>query len=617
MDSSKKNKYPIWYYSLLIIIPIVIVLSIEIILRIVNYGNDYSTFVKISDQFGEYLFFNPKLPQKYFGKTLVVPSVIPDGFKKNKPLNTFRLFALGGSTTAGFPYPPNGSFSRYLKRELEKRYPSIDFEVINLGVSAINSITLRDIIEDIFKQQPNLILIYAGHNEYYGALGPASVNGFFQNQKIISLFLYLKTTRVFQLVENLISSIAHLFNSDESESLTTLMAEMASDNSVEFDSPVYNSGLQQFEENLDYILSEANLHNIPTIIGTLTSNLMQQPLCSYAGCDSLKNKFNRIMSDTTINKVVKKSQLLEIKEKDYLRFRAPEEFNSIILTIAKKYNTPVAHINQLFENLSPENIVGYNLIIDHLHPNLEGNNLIANEFLKLINIRGLLNNKITNRRQLNIFSTLDEMVPLTKIDSSFTKFSLKYLTSYFPFKKNDPNNFSWDRVLLTDYADSLALQIVLKKIGWEDAHLLMADRCLDENRYDDYLKEINVLIEDKPFYIIPYLRAVKQLDDRKMYEYTYQILLKLYDRFPDLYTSKRLANMFYANKDFKKAYFFLNESLKFNMPDAEIFFKLSSIYFEFRDYKNAFYYIKKCLDLNPKYPNAENIYKILSQKILR
>jgi lysophospholipase L1-like esterase len=615
METSKKNKYPIWYYSILIIIPIVIILTIEILLRIINYGNDYSTFIKISDQFSEYLFFNPKLPQKYFGKSLAIPSVIPDGFKKNKPINTFRLFTIGGSTTAGFPYPPNGSFPRYLRRELERRYPSIDFEVINLGVSAINSITLRDIIGDILKQKPNLILIYAGHNEYYGALGPASVNRLFQNQKIISLFLYLKTTRIFQFVENLITSVTHLFNSNGSEVLTTLMAEMASDNSVDFGSSIYNAGLKQFEENLDYILTEASLHNIPTIIGTLTSNLMQQPLCSYAGCDSLKNEFIRIISDTTINKVVKKFQLLEIKEKDFLRFRAPEEINKIILKIAKKHNTPVAHLNKLFENLSPENIVGYNLIIDHLHPNLEGNSLIANEFLKLINIGSLLNDKITNRRQLNIFSTLDGMVPLTKIDSSFTEFSLEFLTSYFPFKNNDLNNFSWDGVLLADYADSLALQIVLKKIGWEDAHLLMADKCLNENRYDDYLKEINVLIEDKPFYILPYLRAIKQLDDRKMYDYSHQILLKLFDRFPDFYTSKRLANMFYDKKDFKKTYFFLNESLKFNTPDAEIYFKLSSIYFEFRDYKNALSYIKKCLDLNPKYPNAENIYKILSRKI--
>ncbi len=48
-----------------------------------------------------------------------------------------------------------------------------------MGISAINSITLRDIIDDVLEENPDLIIIYTGHNEYYGALGPASnISGF-------------------------------------------------------------------------------------------------------------------------------------------------------------------------------------------------------------------------------------------------------------------------------------------------------------------------------------------------------------------------------------------------------------------------------------------------------
>ncbi len=62
-------------------------------------------------------FLIPKFPIKYFGKSTNTPSVIPDGFKKIKEKNTFRIFALGGSTTAGFPHPPNGSFPKTIKNK--------------------------------------------------------------------------------------------------------------------------------------------------------------------------------------------------------------------------------------------------------------------------------------------------------------------------------------------------------------------------------------------------------------------------------------------------------------------------------------------------------------------
>jgi hypothetical protein len=104
----------------LFIIPVILLALLEFILYSGNYGNDYTTFVKISEKFQNYKFFNPALPQKYFGKSPITPSVIPDGFKEKKEAETFRIFALGGSTTAGFPHPPNGSFPRLLKKNASK-----------------------------------------------------------------------------------------------------------------------------------------------------------------------------------------------------------------------------------------------------------------------------------------------------------------------------------------------------------------------------------------------------------------------------------------------------------------------------------------------------------------
>ena len=127
MNNKKKKKNPFWFYLVLFALPLLLLGVLELSLRAVKYGTDYSTFVKISDQFPDYKFFNPAIPQKYFGNFPITPSVIADGFKEFKTSNTYRIFALGGSTTAGFPHPPNGSFPRLLKKLLQNHYPEHKF----------------------------------------------------------------------------------------------------------------------------------------------------------------------------------------------------------------------------------------------------------------------------------------------------------------------------------------------------------------------------------------------------------------------------------------------------------------------------------------------------------
>ncbi len=88
-----------------------------------DYGIDYTQFKAISNYYPDKLFLNPDLPYKYFYNIKTAPSVLPDGFDKVKKDNASRVFVLGGSTAAGWPYVPNASFSRHLKRRLELLYP--------------------------------------------------------------------------------------------------------------------------------------------------------------------------------------------------------------------------------------------------------------------------------------------------------------------------------------------------------------------------------------------------------------------------------------------------------------------------------------------------------------
>jgi len=248
-----KKVVPAWYYLVLIVIPVALVITLEIFLRVINYGIDFTTFKSISSYYPDKLFLNPDLPYKYFSDLKNIPTVLPDGFDKVKKENAFRVFVIGGSTTAGWPFVPNASFPRQLKRRLELVFPYNTIEVINCGVSAINSYTLRDIVPGILGQQPDLILIYAGHNEYYGALGPGSSVSLGNSPSFVNLYLWLKDFRITQLIENIITGLYGLFGSNDLESKfikkETLMTRMIGESSIILNSETYYNGIDQLKVN--------------------------------------------------------------------------------------------------------------------------------------------------------------------------------------------------------------------------------------------------------------------------------------------------------------------------------------------------------------------------------
>ena len=145
---------------------------------------------------------NSNIGKKYFPSGDFNPTTNGDEFDIQKKENTFRVFVLGGSSAEGFPFDPMGSFSRYIRRRLELVYPNTPVEVINLGMTAVNSYTVLDLLPGVLNQKPDLILIYAGHNEYYGALGVGSEQSFGSSRLLIKLMLNLNNFKITQLVRN-------------------------------------------------------------------------------------------------------------------------------------------------------------------------------------------------------------------------------------------------------------------------------------------------------------------------------------------------------------------------------------------------------------------------------
>jgi lysophospholipase L1-like esterase len=618
---SEVKKPPKWFYLVLILIPVLFFVLLELGLRIFNYGYDFTVFKVVTDYHAEKLFLNPEIPYKYFYGTRSVPSALPDGFDKDKKPNAFRIFVLGGSSTAGWPYVPNASFPRQLKRKLELLYPENNIEVINLGISAINSYTLRDFIPAVLEQKPDLILIYAGHNEYYGALGVGSTVSIGSSRELVNLYLWLYNFKTTQLLRDFISWVYGLFKDTEKAteaSNETLMSQMIGNSLITYDTDQFWAGIKQYEGNLRDIVEMIRDKNVPLILAKLTSNLREhKPFVSvktdkYPPAEEVFNKANEELNKGNIE--VAKRLFFLAKEYDALRFRAPQKINDVISELGNQYNIPVVDIDSVFRKHSPYELVGYNLTVDHLHPNIDGYGLIANTFYDEMKKRNLLpKGQRADLSEEKADSILKANFPFTALDSTLANFSIIVLTGQYPFVPKGTPNYKMLNYKMTSIVDTIAAQIFNKQILWETGHSKLAEYYLSKNDIEGFLKEMNVIIAERPYYDVPYRTVAAYLIDRGMIEKALPYLNKLHFIKPDFFTYKWLGQCYLKLNEHKKSLPYLQEAIRFSEADYQVWYNLAGAYYLDGKKDLALYAIEKSLQMNSKNPLAIEFYNQIKQ----
>ena len=50
-------------------------------------------------------------------------------------------------------------------------WPEREVEVVNLGITSIASFAVAQVVEDALALSPDLVVVYTGHNEFYGLYG--------------------------------------------------------------------------------------------------------------------------------------------------------------------------------------------------------------------------------------------------------------------------------------------------------------------------------------------------------------------------------------------------------------------------------------------------------------
>ena len=174
--------------------------GLELGLRLFGYGYSPHFFRRATLSGGETVWReNRWCTAPYFSPELVRrPQAVR--LPGRKAAGTYRVFVLGSSAAMG---DPDASFSlaRVLEHMLRAAYPAQRFEVVNAAVTAINSHLVRGIAADCAALEPDLFIVYEGHNEVIGPFGPAGVFApFLRNETAVRLAVWLKGLRVGQLL---------------------------------------------------------------------------------------------------------------------------------------------------------------------------------------------------------------------------------------------------------------------------------------------------------------------------------------------------------------------------------------------------------------------------------
>jgi lysophospholipase L1-like esterase len=311
------------------------------------------------------------------------------------------VLCLGESTTAGFPFPVMGSFPGILQRILEERDPKGAWEVINCGLTAISSSTVADLMDELLSTGPDALVVYLGHNEFYGAGGTGSIGAGL-----------VQSLRRFRIVRGIESVLPKPKGGSETGTLMTRMVRQAA---IAPDSPLRRRAFDRYRKSLDRILTAAQKRGVKVVLCEVVSNEADlYPFGSRAGDPpasvvparfaswdgtiapgdalvGLRELDTEIASDSTraewrylrgrarqaLDRPGAVEDFRAARNLDTVPFRAPDAINEILRDAARRHAVVLVPTEEIFRRAAPHGVPGFESFVEHLHPTFLGSARIA------------------------------------------------------------------------------------------------------------------------------------------------------------------------------------------------------------------------------------------------
>ena len=286
-------------------------------------------------------------------------------------------------------------------------WPDRDVEVVNLGITSIASFAVAQVVEDALVLSPDLVVVYTGHNEFYGLYGA----GRYQRLKY-----FLRQLHLTHLVDGLLGGIGA---KDEPTDLIKMAA-------VRGEVPLHSPGRAMTEQNLrDNLRRVSRLcerAQVPLVLCTIVANdagfapvgsteggeewkvqveqAAQVLTRGYVAPDDAEDALQQLeqaaalssehawlwyLQGRALERLGRDAQaqraFRKARDLDTMPWRAPTAHNAVIRAVAKEHGTVLADVEAAFADAAPEQGVGWEWMVDHVHFSVAGQALLARTVL--------------------------------------------------------------------------------------------------------------------------------------------------------------------------------------------------------------------------------------------
>ena len=342
-------------------------------------------------------------------------------FSRRKPAGTTRIFCLGGSTTFGRPYDDTTSFAGWLREFAAAADPDRNYEVINAGGVSYASYRVARLMEELVDYEPDLFICYTGHNEFLEHRTYRDIHA--TPEFIRDAGSLLSRTRVYSTARRLYDNLATggpAKATTISSDIEAILDQTVGPQSYERNEVFQAQVLAHFEESLHRIIDIAASAEADVIFVDPASNLKDcSPFKSQHRSDLSEADFHRVHELIDQSRTAKTSGdmasalalldraieiddrfallhyergrvLLATKQRDlamtaFIRARDEDVCPLRALSLTRQTLTDVAGergirlipYSSLLESHNGDEVPGAEQFLDHVHPTIEGNQLLG------------------------------------------------------------------------------------------------------------------------------------------------------------------------------------------------------------------------------------------------
>ncbi|HEX5066208.1 MAG TPA: SGNH/GDSL hydrolase family protein [Myxococcota bacterium] len=346
-------------------------------------------------------------------------------FASERAPGSFRAFVIGESSAAGVPYPPRYAFSAWLRRLLEAALPERKIEVVNAALSGYASRRLLPVAREIAGYSPDLLIVYMGHNEwaerqYYAHLID-------MDPRLFRLWQWAVDTRLYRVLAPLLrlrdgpvgAQTLHKDAHENSLEMFSVLHDRAGGASYPTERDLSYRDLL-YERNLDEMADVVQAAGAKVLFLTLSQNFSDwapgasshredladadlrrwdelvargREAQQRGDCRAAADAFTQALALDAEHaglhfelaacqralgeRDAARAHYRLASDLDRVPHGAPTSFNDVIRRVAERHDAHVVDVDALLEAESGDALVGDDLFLDWLHPNLRAHERIA------------------------------------------------------------------------------------------------------------------------------------------------------------------------------------------------------------------------------------------------